>query len=58
MEPKGEFQIEPMRILDKKVIMLVGARTLMVLRMGNSAELREIVSGVMTQNSLRVVGVE
>ena len=36
----------------------VGARTLMVLRMGNSAELQEIVSGVTTQNSLRGVGVE
>ena len=36
----------------------VGARTLMVLNMGNSTELREFVSGVMTQNSLRGVRVE
>ena len=36
----------------------VGARTLMVLKVGNSAELWEFVSGVTTQNSLRGVGVE
>ena len=36
----------------------VGARTLTVLKVGNSAELWEFVSGVTTQNSLRGVGVE
>ena len=37
---------------------IVGVRTLMVLKVGNSTELWEFVSGVMTQNSLRGVEVE
>ena len=36
----------------------VGARTLMVLKVGNSVELWDFVSGVTTQNSLRGVKVE
>ena len=36
----------------------VGARTLRVLMVGNSTGLKEFVSGVMDQNSLRGVGVE
>ena len=37
---------------------LVGARTLTVLKVGNSVGLWEFVSRVTTQNSLRGVGVE
>ena len=36
----------------------VGARTLTVLKVGNSSGIWEFVSGVTTQNSLRGVGVE
>ena len=36
----------------------VGARTLTVPNFGNSAVFVQVVSGVMTQNSLRGVGVE
>ena len=36
----------------------VGARTLTVLKVGNSVGLQEFVSRVTTQNSLRGVGVE
>ena len=36
----------------------VGARTLTVLKVGNSVELWEFVSGVTTQDILRGVGVE
>ena len=37
---------------------IIGVCTLTVLKVGNSTELWEFVSGVMTQNSLRGVGVE
>ena len=39
-------------------VVVVGACTLTVLKVGNSAELWEFVSGVTTQNSLRGVGAE
>ena len=51
---QGKYAVD---ILKRFGMMDLGARTLTVLRMGNSMELQEIVSGVMTQNSLRGVGV-